>query len=183
MINGIAPLLVFQFPAILPLPALSGIPIVGDILGAGFPIPLYLDEKLTGVYVSDESMALTVDTEVEIPTNGTPPLYNQRGVENEITVSMLAQKDSIVLTTLIALMDITFKKLVATKYSVSYLNGSTVILGGLVSGFSTQVGSNDDLIRVVLHLQKKDQKTKPPIDPGLAPNVSKTAGSALGPLK
>lgn len=182
MLNGIAPILIFQIPKLLPLPALSslgGIPVLKGLSVPGIPIPLYLDEKLTGIYVVDETGGLTVDTSAQYNQVTKKTEFDQRGVENTITVSMLANPDSVVLGAIIAFLDTIFQQLVEVEYSVSYINGSTLILGGLIAGFNKQVGSDDNLIRLTLHLQKKDQATPATPDPGLKV-ASKVAGTAAG---
>lgn len=58
------------------------------------------------------------------------------------------------LPVLLALSDMIIPKLVSGKYSLSYLNGSTVILGGLLQGLNTSEGADDNLIRITLQIQK-----------------------------
>lgn len=156
MLNGIAPILIFNFPiASKPLSFLEGVPLIGGALAsAGVPIPLYLDEELTGLYVESETKAIDIETTVQARNDGGPPLIDQRGLNNLITINMLASQDSILLSVLLALNDIIFSKVVSKEYSVSYLNKTTTIFGGLLHGFSTQVGNDDDLIRITLQLSK-----------------------------
>lgn len=184
MLNGVAPLIVFQFPQLLALPTiapLTGIPVLSSLSGLAVPIPLYLDEKLTGLYVVDETMGLDVETNVQFNQATQTNTYDQRGVSNSVTVSMLAKKDNILLAALVAFMDIIFTKLVQNQYSVSYFNGSTVVLGGLVAGFNTQVQADTDLIQITLHLLKQKQTTPVAGDAGLTVSAAKTAGTAAGP--
>jgi hypothetical protein len=167
MLGGIAPVLIFSFPLSpksATFNAIAGIPLIGETIAknVGLPIPLYLDEKLTGLYVESETKAIDIDTVVQPRNDGGAPLVDQRGLNSLITVNMLASKDSILLSVLLALNDIVFSKVVSKEYNVSYLNGSTAIFGGLLHGFSTQNGSDDDLIRIVLQLSKANQQGTTP---------------------
>ncbi len=174
MLNGISPLLIFSFkPALTTalFSGLAGIPVVGDILPRiGIPIPVYLNEQLTGVFIESESKAIDIDTEVHAKYNGDPPAVEQRGLNNLVTINMFANKDSIMLAVLLAMNDMIFSRVVSQDYAVSYINGSTTIFNGLLHGFSTNQGSNDDLVRIVMQISKSNQ-SKP------------TPGSITAPLK
>jgi len=164
MLNGIAPILIFTFPenpaALSPIfNALSGIPLIGDLVSAvGVPIPLYLDEQLTGLYVESQAKNLDIETTIEARYDDKKPLVYQRGLNSSVSVNLLASKDSILLPALLALSDLVVAKLVSQKYTVSYVNGSTLILGGLLQGLNTSQSSDDDLIRITLQIQKQDSK-------------------------
>lgn len=167
-LNGIAPLLVFEFiysppvfsgigPAERPNPALQWLQ---TNLGA-IPIPIVLSEKITGLYVDSESTNIDIETDIrprydKDPVTGLtrPPDMNQRGVSSVVNINLLASKDAILLSVLIALADQILAKTVSQEYKLSYFNGPIAIFRGLLHGFSTQVDSNDDLIRITLQIQK-----------------------------
>lgn len=165
MLNGIAPLIIFNFPPKVPgdslFKSLAGLPIIGSTLGnIGIPIPLYLDEGLTGLMIESETKAIDVDTDI-VPSfdkiNNVSILVNQSGINNLVTVNMLASKDSVGLAALSAFCDMIFDRLIKTKYTVTYLNKSTTVFGGYLHSFSTSVNSNDDLIKVILQIQKPNE--------------------------
>lgn len=168
MLNGIAPIVIFTFPPILGIDLskfLSGIPLIGGSLGnVGIPIPVYLDENLTGIYIESESKSIDIDTDIT-PKYITAPggavtsttLVNQSGINNLVTVNMIASRDSLILTVLLALSDMVFDRIVSGKYSISYLNKSTLIFGGLLHSFQTSTTSDDTLIKITLQIQKNNQ--------------------------
>lgn len=188
MLNGVAPIIIFNFladpkavvfgPATAPTiqDKLSGIPVIGDFIGQiGTPIPIYLDENVSGIYVDNEAKALDIDTEVQVRYDGKPPDVSQRGLTNLITVNLLANRSSIMLSVLLALNDMVFSRVVAKNYNVSYLNGTTTVFNGLLHGFSTSTGSDDDLIRIVLQISKANQSK--PIPANLNFIVPKLTGA------
>lgn len=158
MLNGVAPLLVFTFSPIPTNPlfnALTGVPVVSDIISAiGVPIPLYFDEQVTGLYVDSESKALDLEVEVKTRKDAGPPIVKQNGIDSTVTVNMFAKKDSILLSVLLALNDLVFTKAASSSYQVSYFNGSTVLIGGFVKSMVTNMGTDDDLIRISFTLSK-----------------------------
>lgn len=157
MLNGIAPLLIFSFTpdfAADLFKGIAGIPILGDVLPTGIPIPIYLDERLTGIYIESESKAIDIETVPQVRYDDKPPSVEQRGLNNVVTVNMLANRNSIMLSVLLAMNDMVFSRVVKKTYSVTYLNGATTVFNGLLHGFSTQQGSDDDLTRIVLQISK-----------------------------
>jgi hypothetical protein len=115
--------------------------------------------------VESETRAVDVDTDI-VPKfdalNNKQMLVNQSGLNNIITVNMIASKDSIALAALLAFSDMIFDRLIQTKYSMSYLNGSTTLFGGFLHSFSTNVNSNDNLIKVTLQMQKPNENKPTP---------------------
>jgi hypothetical protein len=185
MLGGIAPILIFTFPPSLGIDLtklLGGIPLIGDTLAdIGLPIPIYLDENLTGIYIESESKALDIDTDI-VPvyrTNGSVSNYiNQQGINNLVTVNMIANRDSLILSVLLALNDMVFSKLVSGKYKLSYINGPTLIFGGLLHSFNVSANSDDTLLKITMQIQKNGQNktgllnqylTVPPV-PGVIPS-------------
>jgi hypothetical protein len=162
MLGGIAPILIFTFPVVPKSPtfnALAGIPLVGGLISEkiGVPIPLYLDERLTGVYVESETKAIDIQTTVEAKTEAGTPDVSQRGLDSLVTINMIALKDSVTLSAILALCDMVFQKVVAQEYKVSYLNGATTVFNGLLHGFQTTVDADNDLVRITLQLSKSNQ--------------------------
>lgn len=166
MLTGLAPLIIFTFPLDVKGPtfnALSGIPVIGSSLASqiGLPIPIYLDERLTGVYIDQESRNIDIETTVEPKSEGTTPDFSQRGTNNTVTINMKALKTSVALTALLALIDLAFQKTVSRSYKVTYLNGPTTIFNGLLDGFSTATDNDNELVFITLTLSKANQVLKP----------------------
>lgn len=182
MLNGVAPILIFTFPPNIPalnplFNALSGIPLIGDVVAqAGIPIPLYLDERITGLYVESEAKNLDIETTVEPRYDDKKPFIYQKALNSSVTINMIASRSSLLLPALLALTDLIVPKLVSQKYSVTYLNGSTLIFGGLLQGLNTSQGADDDLIRITMQIQKTDQRPAP----GVPPVLNAVTGSVPG---
>ncbi len=168
MLNGVAPILIFTIPPTLGIDlskTLKGIPLIGSSLtNVGIPIPLYLDENLTGVYIESESKSIDIDTDITpkyIVTPGSTiqstTFVNQSGINNLVTVNMIASRDSLFLSVLLSMIDIIFAQLVSVKYSITYLNQNTVIFGGLLHSFQTTGSSSDTLLKITMQIQKNNQ--------------------------
>lgn len=163
IIPGIAPILIFTFPfdsdSVNPVfNALSGLPLIGKDFGSavGVPIPIYLDEQLTGLYVQSENKNIDISTEQNDAANGVKPFLTQKSISNTVSVNLTGKKTSIFLTALLALIDIAYPMLVKAKYRVSYLNGATVVIGGLIQGISAQSNENNELVDIALVIHKAD---------------------------
>lgn len=189
MLNGIAPLLIFSFPPSVPnevFNAVNGLPIIGNnpLFQLGIPIPIYLDENLTGIYVESQSKSIDIDTDItplyRSTTNTTTSFINQSGINNLVSVQLLASRSSVLLSVILAMCDMAFDKIVQSKYTVSYINGSTLIFGGLLHSFSSQQSSTDDLVHINLQIQRNNQN-KPTAVNSFYPSPS--AGTGLVPKK
>lgn len=130
--------------------------IAGDVFDEiGFPVPIYLNRALTGIQIDNESKAIEVETEfIQSYNPKVPSRYIQKGTRNLVSINMLADRDSLLLTALIAISDLVFEKLIQKTYKVSYFHRSIVILKGLLNGMSVTDGPDDTLRRVVLQLEK-----------------------------
>jgi len=163
MLNGVAPLIVFAFPLSSGSThaAISGIPVIGQAIAnnVGLPIPVYLDKRLTGIYVDNESKAIDIETASfpryePITNKPLPAISYQRGTQSLITVNLIAKRDSIILNVLLGLCDLAFAKLNQFEYSISYLNGPTTIFNGLLHGFSATQGNDNDLMDIQIQINK-----------------------------
>jgi hypothetical protein len=179
MLNGVDPIIIFKF-ALLPTStifnAVAGIPIIEDVVKSfGIPIPIYLSERIFGIVLNSEEKSMDVETNVQTKSDSTKPDVKQRGLNNVVTLNMTATKDSITLSALLALSDICFQKLTAKDYTISYLNGSTIIFDGLLESFHTTVDSNTDKIEVTMKISKAPQNTTV-ADP-VTPSITKVTGA------
>jgi len=181
MLNGISPIIIFS-TSLIPKPpllnALSGLPVVGEAFSAGIPIPIYLDEQRTGIVVESETSSIDIDTNFEgkSDTSDSALVVSQSPIDSIVTVNMLANKNSLLLTVLLTLAETAFKKAVSKEYSITYLNGTTVIFGALLRTFATSVSADDDLIRITFQLSKGD----PGSVISQVPILNRTAGAAIG---
>lgn len=183
MLNGVDPLLIITFYNYGILDFLNPVSEIGDPTHAiGVPIPIYLSERVTGIYVESETRGIDVTTKVDpvstknpVTLEVDPPDVSQTSTDSQVTVALLANQDSIVLTALIALMDQIVSRLVTLEYSISYINGPTVIFGALLHRFGTSVSRSDNLVRIELTLStaaKTSPTAKTPIQ-----SVTKVSGA------
>lgn len=177
MLNGIAPLLLFRFFSGSLVNTIQGIPNIGDFIvtGLGAPISLYLDETITGIYVESEAKAIDIETSVQARNDSKKPIVDQRGLNSITTVNILASRDSTFLSVLLALNDMVFSRVVSKEYNVSYFNGPTLILNGLLHGFSTNAGNDDNLVRCQMQLSRANQESTQP--QSQVPSLDKVTGT------
>jgi hypothetical protein len=147
------------------------------LANVGIPIPIYLDEKLTGIYVTSQEKNIDIDSQPEISTDGKTRV-TQRGVNNTVTVNFIASKSALLLSVLLAFSDEAFKRAVNGNYGVTYLNGATLVFGGKVQTFSAQESHEDDLVRITMAIHKVNQETKTAST--IAP-LEPTPGTIAGP--
>ena len=186
ILSKAAPILIFNFPfdsdSQNPIfNALSGLPLLGDsvagvVTSIGVPIPIYLDEQLTGLYVENENKNIDISTEQNDAANSTKPFLTQKSISNTVSINLVGKKDSIFVTALLALVDIAYPQLVKAKYRVSYLNGPTVVLGGLIQGVTAQAQNDSELVNISIVIHKADSLG--PTAPAFT-SVSSIAGPSL----
>lgn len=164
MLNGIAPIIIFQFKKLTPqaTEALSKIPLVSSIVDSiGLPpIPIYLDENLTGIYIDGESKAISIDTEVQTLSDGSTPNVVQKAINSTTTIEMKASQTSLGLTLLSAICDKVVPLVTSQEYSITYLNGAVTIFGGLLHDLKITPEPNTDLLIITLELTNGNGKTK-----------------------
>ncbi len=204
MLNGVDPLLIIVIkknpPTDLLAPPVTVFEQFLDFIG--IPIPIYLTENpaallglnpqgkaavelsRAGIYVESETRAIDVSTIVE-PVTTTNPLtgdtatanVTQRAVDTQVTVNLIASRDSILITALIAIMEFLVNRLVTKEYSIHYINKSTVIFGGLLHRFATSSNPNEDKIHIELTLSTS-AKTLPVPKAG-PPGIANTSTTSL----
>ena len=160
MLNGTAPIIIFNFKKLVTLAQSSGIPLISDLFTAIplVPIPIYLDERRTGIYIDTEDKNIDIVTETETMPDGTTPKANQRGLNSIVTVNMVASKDSVGLMILSAMADLIFAKVTSQEYSISYLHGPVTIFGGLLEGFQVKQISGSTKLDVSMQISRATQK-------------------------
>lgn len=123
------------------------------------PIPIYLSEQLTGLFVDTENKNIDIDTTLDPLVDGSPLLVNQKALGSVLTVNLIGKKNSIGLSLFLAFTELLLDKLVSKQYAVTYINGAMTVFGGLIHGFSIDQNSNDDLIRIKLDISKGGKKS------------------------
>lgn len=175
MLNGIDPIIIFNFKKIPPsLESLTKIPVVASVVSAiDLPaIPIYLSEKLTGVFIDTEDKHVDITTTVEATTDGTPPTTSQRPIASTVTVTMTAIKDSLGLALFSALAELVFPKVTSKEYSVTYLHGAVTVFAGLLQSFAITQNANDERYTITMVLNKPA-----PEKPATTVEVPKSTGT------
>lgn len=180
MLNGIDPIIIFQFSKKLTLeeeiiamvPVIAGQPTMVDLP----PIPIYFTESienLVGIFIDSEDKNVDINTDVQTLSNGQTPDVNQKGVSSIVTINLLAKRDSLQLALFSSMIDLVFEKLTSKEYSITYLHGSITIFRGVLHSFSVNQNSSDDRISVKIELSK-GSKTPEKVNP--TPVVPGTTG-------
>lgn len=180
MLNGVAPILIFQFKKLLPdilgiaTEAQKQIPIASETKST-FPlplIPLYLDERLTGLYIDTESKNVDIETQTDSLSSGDSENINQRAISNIVKIEMIANRDSIGISLLSAMSDLIFPKVTSKEYSLTYLHGAITVFDGLLHSFSINQNSNNELYQISMEIVKPSALKIP------VPIVGRVAGAA-----
>lgn len=176
MLNGLDPIIIFNFKKVLPsfgeliktIPLATKNPSTIDL-----PlIPIYLSEALTGVSVDTEEKNMDADTTILATADGTTPIVTQRPITSTLKINLIANQNSIAVALFTALSDLIFPKLTAKEYSITYLHRSVTIFQGLLHTFSIQQDGNATLYRIAFELV-----IPPPEKKALIPEVPKITGA------
>lgn len=178
MLNGIDPIILFQFKKLLPdAESLSQkIPVVAKQSSA-FPlpiIPIYLSETLTGIFITQESKNIDIDTEIDAQTSGAAPVTNQRPIQSTVKIEMEASSGSLGVLLFSALADLILPKVTSKEYSITYLHGAVTVFDGLLGAFSVTQNDNDDRYNISIEIIKP--KTTGPVAAAV-PVVTPVAGA------
>lgn len=164
MLNGIDPVIIFQFSKLAPTlgETVAKIPIVSSIpsLIAMPPIPVYLSQTLTGLHIDTEEKNVDIQTTTETTTDGSSPVVDQKGVGSVIAINLEARKDSVGLSLLSGLVDRIFDKVTSKEYSITYLHGPIIIFGGLLHSYSVAQEAGSELLKIKIEISK-GQDSKP----------------------
>lgn len=161
MLNGLYPILIFQFYKKTAAPVEVTIPVVGKVELVPFvPIPIYLDEKITGIAIDSEDSNLDIETSMDSFDSGSGLDVTQKPLNSGLTVNMSGVADSIGLTLMIAMRQLILEKLTSMEYSVTYLHKGMTIFGGLVHGFNINQSPGTNLFTITLTLSSGRKKPK-----------------------
>jgi hypothetical protein len=154
MLNGVSPLIIFNFSKNAGY-IVENIPMLPDWAQKipYPPIPIYLDPDLTGVHIESENKNIDLTTEVETLTSSEDkPEVNQRGLNSTVNINLIASKNSVGLTIILALLDQIFEKATSKEYSITYINGAVTVFGGLLHSFSVNQTSDNDMYNITIVL-------------------------------
>ncbi len=161
MLNGIDPIIIFTlFKNVPPPVALEPGPqplVETSIFSIPFtPIPIYLSERVTGLYIDTQSKNIDIETKVTTLPSAESPEVTQKGVNSSVTINMLANSGSIGLTIFSAMCDLIFQRLTSKEYRIDFIDSAFSIFGGLLAGYSINQSANDSLYRISFELSKSN---------------------------
>lgn len=190
MLGGLEPVIIIQLSTLsnaLPINQqgpvqqnlISKIPLVSQIptLIDQPPIPIYLSDKITGIFIDSESKGISVNTDSEAKTDGTPVDVNQQAIANTVSINLKARKDSLALLLLSSLLDLCYDKLASKEYAITYLHDSITVFRGVLHDFTIEQSADTELATIKIELSKG---TKSPQKPNGVVTLSGQVGSLPG---
>lgn len=165
-LNSVSPLIIFTLKAVNPFAGkanLTGISAVAnDIIGVagGLPIPIYLDEQVTGMAVDSEDRTIAIETITQQPQNGEKATLNQKGITADLAINITCKKTSIFTQVILALAEQAYDLAVAKGCSVSYFHGAETLINGVMASLVTSQDSNSDLMKIQIRLNKGPDTAK-----------------------
>ena len=135
--------------------------------GSAVPIPFYLSEKLTGVYVDTERNTLSISTDTigtKDKTKGNASdladlQVQQKGETQSVDISMVARRDNMGLNILLPLLKSIYDGLIRKKeYKIAYFNQNILIFNAKLANFSTDQHRTDNLMTISITLEIPPEK-------------------------
>lgn len=161
MLNGLDPIIIFQFAKLAPSlsATIAKIPIISDIPTAVDmpPIPIYLSESLTGLYIDAESKNVDINTNTETKSDGSEPDVSQKGIGSTVSIDLIAKKDSLGLSLLSAMIDIIFDKVSSKEYAITYIHGPITIFRGVLQSYQVNQSAQNELLSIRIELSKGEK--------------------------
>lgn len=175
MLNGLYPVLVISLPANVSYSALPGV--IRDLLKNTAPIPIYLDEDLTGVAVISEDQNIQINSNTVASVNNDNSLeVLQRGLNNQIDINLQSNRNSIFMNIVLPILKVIFaQRLMNGNYNIAYFSQNNIIFNAKLANFVTEQNADDELVNIKISLlQTEEKKEKPKPAPG-------NSGTALNP--
>lgn len=177
MLNGVDPIIIFNFKKLTPgslAETISRIPLVASVVSAiDLPaIPIYLSERLTGIYIDSENKSIEIDTSIDTLTNGGEPSVNQKALSSTVKIEMQAAQGSIGISLFSALADLILPKVSSKEYSITYLHGAVTVFGGWLHSFAITQASNSTLYTISLELTNPSRSFLKAVDVPLAKDTA-----------
>lgn len=173
MLNGLDPIILFQFKKLPPSVAayVATIPVVSTIVDKiGLPpIPIYLSESATGLMIQSEDKSIDIETTIEALSDGGTPHVTQKSLNSTVSINFQARKGSLGLILVSAICDLIIPKVTSQEYGISYFHAETTIFDGLLHSFKVGATKQNDLVDITLELVKTVEYKK-----ATAVNVEKT---------
>lgn len=160
MLGGTAPVLVFNFATISSASVLNklGFSIGEDsIFNFDIPvvsIPVYLDEKLTGILIDDHERSINVEFEQDENHN------YERVVSSDVKVTLVAQKDNIAFQGFLALFEQVLKRVNYKSYKIYFYYDDVFMTNASLKDFAVTTRENTDTRVVTFTLTNRSEESK-----------------------
>lgn len=179
MLGGLDPIIIFQFSKLSGTAyadKLAKIPVVSEVttLIDQPPIPIYLSQSLTGIYIDSEDKNVDIQTDVETLSSGEAPTVDQKGAGSTVAINLVAKKDSIGLALLSAMIDLIFDKVTSKEYAITYMHGATTIFRGVLHSYQANQNASNELLSIKIELSRGE---KTPQKPASTPQVPALRGA------
>lgn len=135
------------------------------------PIPIYLSEKLTGLYVDSEKKGLSISTEniVEIDKttkNRSGLKVQQKGETQTTDISIVGRRDSVGLNLLLPMLQTIYDQVLATKdYRLAYFHNNVLIFNARLANLSINQNRDNNLVTIELSLEVAPTQEKEAEEP------------------
>lgn len=145
-LGGLAPIIIFTFFKKITVPSILGIASIKIPL---IPIPVYLDEKLTGIQIDDYSRTISID----IMRDGVTAFEKVSG--DVVNLKFRARKNNIVLTALTALFDTVLKKVETKEYQLTIFYDNIFLFDASLESFQTNLVDGTDLREISIQVANR----------------------------
>jgi hypothetical protein len=156
MLGGVDPIFIFLFYKSPADVTQSKIPFAND-LGLNRlalpPVPIYINENQTGLFIVSETKNTDIQTSMETLKEGGADVQ-QKGIGEVTTIKLQANKNSLGLTLLSAMSSKIVDKLTSKEYAVTYLHGAVTIFNGLLHNFVIDQNANSDKIDITIEISR-----------------------------
>lgn len=136
-------------------------------------IPIYLSEKITGLYVDTERETLSISTDriVEVDKqnktrSGLKVL--QKGETQTVEISLVGRRDSVGLNLLLPLLKTIYDKVLSDQdYRLAYFHQNVLIFDARLAGFNKSQSRTDNLVTLEITLEvapEQEKETEQPVE-------------------
>lgn len=149
MLGGTAPVLLFNLASVST--SSFGIP-ENSIFNISLPllsVPVYLDEKLTGILVDDHERTLSVSYEQD-----SAQTY-ERVISSEVTVTLIARKDNVMLNAILALFELVLKYVPSQSYKLIFYYDDVLMTDASLVSMHSMTRPNTDVRELTFTLNNR----------------------------
>lgn len=160
MLGGTAPVLVFNFASISSASILNKVGFnIGEDSIFNFDIPLvsipvYLDEKLTGILLDDHERSINIEFEQDENHN------YERVISSDVKVTLKAQKDNVAFQGFLALFEQILKRVNYQAYKIYFYYDDVFMTNASLKDFAVTTMENTDTRVVTFTLTNRSEESK-----------------------